>query len=124
MNGPAPVQASAQPAGDRTKVAAIGAAGSSHDGIWKMDMHVTTTNGNAVGGQWLPHAGVPLSFVNGIADCPSTKLRLTPDGGISGWILVPSMGTTAVSFIVNVSGRFEDDVFTGPFRGRLEFLWR
>jgi len=116
-----PTQASVPPPVTKpvqTIVASAQPVGTPPDGIWKMDMQVTTTNGNAVGGECQQHPSIPLTFVNGSAEGPSTKLRLTSDGVISGWMLAPSIGTTVVPFIVNVSGRLEDDVFTGSVSGR------
>ena len=112
------VVASVQPTAEQTKVTASGAGARPHDGVWQMDMQVTTSNGNAVGGECQPHPGIPLTFVNGSAVGPSMKLNLTGDGGISGWMLAPSIGVTVVPFIVNVSGRLEDGTLTGSISGR------
>lgn len=106
-----PAVASAQPAAERAKVAATAA-------VWQMEMQVTTTYGTTVGGECQPHPSIPLTFVNGNAEGPSAKLHLTADGGISGWMLAPSLGTSMLPFIVNVSGRLEDGVFTGSVSGR------
>jgi hypothetical protein len=88
------------------------------DGVWEMDMQVTTTYGTTVGGECQPHSSIPLTFVDGSVDGSSVKLQLTRDRGISGWMRAPSMGTSMLPFIVNVSGRLEDGAFAGSVSGR------
>jgi hypothetical protein len=83
-----------------------------------MDMQVTTTYGTTVGGECQPHPSIPVIFVNGSAEGPSAKLHLSADGGLTGWMVAPSMGTSMLPFIVNVSGRLVDDTFTGSVSGR------
>lgn len=83
-----------------------------------MDLQVTTTYGTTVGGKCQTHSSTPVTFVNGNAEGPSAKLHLTSDGGISGWMRAPSMGTSMLPFIVNMSGRLEDGAFAGSVSGR------
>ena len=119
---PTPVPAKAAvvsaPTAEPTRVATAKPLLASRDGSWTLDMQVITSNGNAVGGECQPHPSVPLTFVNGNAEDPSTELHLTSDGGISGWMLAPSIGTSAVPFTVSVSGRLKDGAFTGSISGR------
>jgi hypothetical protein len=112
------VAASPPPAVEPPKVATAVAVPSSQDGTWQMDMHVTTTYGTTVGGECQARPTIPLTFVNGSADGPLAKLRLTGDGRISGWLQVPSIGTTMLPFIVDVSGKFENGAFGGSVSGR------
>ena len=46
------------------------------------------------------------------------KLSLTSDGELSGWMKVPAVGTSTLPFIVNMSGRSQDNVVKGAVSNR------
>ena len=83
-----------------------------------MEMQLTTTYGTTVGGECPSRPDIPLTFVNGSDEGPSSNLRLTGTGDISGWMQVPPLGTSMLPFIVNVSGHLVNDGITGSVSGR------
>lgn len=90
-----------------------------NDGTWEIEMaQLTTTYGTTVGGECPPRHSATVTFANGSAEGPWGKLVLTSDGELSGWMKVPSMGTSTLPFIVNVSGRTEDNVVKGTVSNR------
>jgi hypothetical protein len=99
-------------------IAAAGAAPGALDGTWRMDLRVTTTYGTTVGGECQRRSSLPLTFVNGRSEEPSGKLHMAVDGQLEGWMQAPSMGTSMLPFIVNVSGRSVDGIFSGSVSGR------
>ena len=113
----APSPASAPPVAP-TQVAAASSAGL--DGTWQIDMtQLTTTYGTTSGGECpARHVAPPLTFTNGSAEGTWGKLSLASDGAITGWMKVPAMGTSMLPFIVNVSGRMENNVIQGTVSGR------
>lgn len=116
---PTPTVAAAPPAvAASANVAASGAAPVALDGTWRMELQVTATYGTTVGGECLARPSLPLTFVNGSSDGPSGKLRMTGDGQLAGWMKVPSLGTSMLPFLVDVSGRSVDGVFSGSVSGR------
>jgi hypothetical protein len=115
---PTPATAASMPASEPTKVAATAPTPGSRDGTWRLEMQVSTTYGTTVGGECAPHPTVPLTFVDGKAESATGKLSFAADGGMSGWLQAPSIGTSMLPFIVNVSGRLGNGVVTGSVSGR------
>jgi hypothetical protein len=116
---PTPTVAAAPPAvAAPATIAASGAAPGALDGTWRMDLQVTTTYGTTVGGECQTRPSLPLTFVNRSSDGPSGKLQMTADGQLAGWMKVPSLGSSMLPFLVDVSGRSVDGVFSGSVSGR------
>ena len=59
-----------------------------------------------------------MTFADGNAEGPWGKLSLTSDGELSGWMKVPAVGTSTLPFIVNMSGRSQDNVVKGAVSNR------
>jgi hypothetical protein len=89
------------------------------DGNWQIEMaRLSTTYGTTVGGECPTSHSAGVTFSNGNAEWPRGKLSLTGDGELSGWTNVPAMGTSMLPFIVNLSGRMDNNVVTGTVLGR------
>jgi hypothetical protein len=90
-----------------------------YDGAWQIEMaQLTTTYGTTVGGECPARHSTGVTFTNGNAEGPWGKLNLTSDGELSGWMKVPAMGTSTLPFIVNISGRLQDNVVKGIVSNR------
>ena len=90
-----------------------------YDGTWQIEMtQLTTTYGTTVGGECPVRHSTTVTFANGNAEGPWGKLSLTSDGELSGWMKVPAVGTSTLPFIVNMSGRGQDNVVKGAVSNR------
>jgi hypothetical protein len=90
-----------------------------YDGTWQIEMaQLSTTYGTTVGGECPARHSAAVTFANGKAEGPWGKLSLTSEGELSGWMKVPAMGTSTLPFIVNMSGRLEDNVVKGTISNR------
>jgi hypothetical protein len=119
--GAAPPQAPAPSAAPTQVASAAPAAPAANDfdGAWQMEMlQLSTTYGTTVGGECPARHAAPVTFANGSAEGPWGKLSLSSTGEISGWMRVPSAATSTLPFIVNVSGRMENNVLKGTVSGR------
>ncbi|HEY1230475.1 MAG TPA: hypothetical protein VGF26_24465, partial [Ramlibacter sp.] len=114
---PAPIPAAAPPQVASTAPSAPSLA--VHDGTWQLEMvRLSTTYGTTVGGECPVRHSTAVTFVNGNAEGPWGKLSLTGDGEMSGWMKVPAVGASTLPFIVNISGRLEDNVVKGVVSNR------
>jgi len=92
---------------------------SDYDGSWQIEMtQLTTTYGTTVGGECPGRHSATVTFANGNAEGPWGKLSLTRDGQLSGWMKVPAMGTSTLPFIVNMTGRSQDNAVEGTVSNR------
>jgi hypothetical protein len=89
------------------------------DGNWQVEMgQLSTTYGTTVGGECPVTYSAGATFANGSAEWPRGKLTVTGDGQLSGWMNVPAVGTSTLPFIVNLSGRLENNAIKGTVSGR------
>ena len=97
----------------------VGPSPNAFDGNWQVDMDpLSTTYGTTVGGECPARHSAGATFSNGIAEWPRGNLRVSGNGEVSGWMNVPAVGTSTLPFIVNISGRLENNVIKGTVSGR------